>query len=368
MTKKRVAIFVSFSGQGGVERMITHLAQGMIDAGVDVDMVLIKAKGEHLKAIPEQARIIRLNSKHTFTSLFELVKYLKNDCPDALLAVKHRAIKTAVLARKLAKVNIPLAGRLGTTVSAALEGRSRFKKWTWYHSMRKAYHQVDTIIPVSRGVADDVRQITQLPDKQLKVVRNPVITPALHEKAAIKLDHPWFQEGQPPVILAAGRLTRQKDFPTLLRAFALAQKQRPCRLLILGEGGDREKLKQQAKQLGIEQDLAMPGFADNPYNYMAHAGVFVLSSRWEGSPNVLTEAMAIGCPVVATDCPSGPVELLDGGRIAPLVKMGNEEMMADAIVQVLDQPGDKQQLKEAVSEYNRDTSARAYLKILAIPL
>lgn len=366
MSQKRVAIFVSFSGQGGVERMITNLAQGMIDAGVAVDMVLIKAKGEHIKAIPSQARIIKLKSKHTFTSLFELVKYLKDDCPDALLAVKHRAIKTAVLARKLAGVSIPLAGRLGTTVSAALEGRSAMKKWAWYRSMRKTYLNVDTIVPVSEGVADDVRQITQLPDAQIRVIRNPVITPALYKKAAAALDHPWFAEGQPPVILAAGRLTRQKDFPTLMRAFALAHRQRPCRLLILGEGGDRVPLEQLAQELGIETDVQMPGFVDNPYNYMAQAGLFVLSSRWEGSPNVLTEAMAIGCPVVATDCPSGPVELLDGGRIAPLIEMGDHEAMAAAILKVLAQPMSKQSLQAAVSEYNRDTSALAYLHTLGI--
>jgi len=365
MSKKRVAIFVSFSGQGGVERMITNLAQGMIDAGVAVDMVLIKAKGEHLKAIPKQARIIKLKSKHTFTSLFELVKYLKNDTPDALLAVKHRAILTAVRARKLAGVKIPLAGRLGTTVSAALEGRSALKKWTWYRAM-KAYHEVDTVIPVSYGVAEDVRTITQLPDSQIRVIRNPVITPTLFEKAAEPLDHPWFAEGHPPVVLGAGRLTRQKDFPTLMRAFALARQKHDCRLLILGEGSDREKLQQLAKELDIEDVVQMPGFTSNPFQYMAHAGVFVLSSRWEGSPNVLTEAMAIGCPVVATDCPSGPVELLDGGRIAPLVAMGDVEAMAKAIVQVLDQPMSKENLQIAVSEYNRDSAARAYLQALKI--
>ncbi len=366
MHNKKVTIFVSFSGQGGVERMITNLAQGMIDAGVAVDMVLIKAKGEHIKAIPEQARIIKLSSRHTATSLFELIGYLRRERPDAILAVKHRAIKTAALACRLTGLNIPLAGRLGTTVSAALKGRSALKKWLWYRSMRNGYRHVDTIVAVSQGVADDVRTITALPDNRLRVVRNPVITPALYQQANETLDHPWFNDSNIPVILGAGRLTRQKDFPTLLRAFAKVRQQQPCRLMILGEGSDRAELEQLAGELGISDDFDMPGFVANPFKYIARVQLFVLSSRWEGSPNSLTEALALGTPVVSTDCPSGPIELLEKGKYGPLIEMGDHQGMAQAIISTLAKPLDKKTLQTAVTDYNRDKCATAYLQTLGI--
>jgi glycosyltransferase involved in cell wall biosynthesis len=366
--KKRVAIFIAFSGQGGVERMITNLARGMIDAGVAVDMVLIKARGEHIKAIPAEARVFRLKSKHTATSLLELIRYLRNERPDALLAVKHRAIKTAVLARRLAGLDIPLAGRLGTTVSAALEGRGALKQWLWYRAMRSSYRHVDTIVAVSQGVADDVHAITGLSAERPRVIRNPVITPELFQQAAEPLDHPWFSDSDIPVILGAGRLTRQKDFPTLLRAFALVRQQRPCRLMVLGEGNDRAKLEQLAGELGISDDVEMPGFVVNPFKFIARASLFVLSSLWEGSPNSLTEALALGTPVVSTDCPSGPKELLAGGRYGPLVQMGDHQAMAEAIIAILAQPLDKATLRAAVADYNRDACAAAYLQTLGIPV
>ena len=348
--------------------MITNLARGMIDAGVAVDMVLIKARGEHVKAIPAQAHVIRLHSRHTATSLFGLMRYLRRERPDALLAVKHRAIRTAVRARRLAGINIPLAGRLGTTVSAALDGCGILKRWLWYRAMRNSYRHVDTIIAVSQGVAEDVRAIAGLHAGRLRVIRNPVITPELYQQAGEALDHPWFSDHNIPVILAAGRLTRQKDFPTLLRAFALVRRQQSCRLVILGEGGDRHKLEQLVHDLGIGDDVQLPGFVANPFRYIARARLFVLSSRWEGSPNSLTEAMALGTPVVSTDCPSGPRELLAGGQYGPLVPIGDDQALAQAMIHTLAQPPDGQGLRVAVADYNHDTCAAAYLQTLGIPV
>src|SRR6201999_2607913 len=130
---------------------------------------------------------------------------------------------------------------------------------------------------------------------------------------------PWFEPDGPPIVLAGGRLHRQKGFDVLLRAFAIARGQVACRLVMLGEGADRTALMAQAEQSGLGYDIDMPGFCDNPFALMARAGAFVLSSRWEGFPNALVEAMACGAPVIATDCPSGPHEILQGGEIAPLV-------------------------------------------------
>lgn len=347
--------------------MIANLSTAIVDEGVDVDLLLIKYRGPHVAALPARARHIPLRTQHTATSVFEVARYLRRERPDALLAVKHRAIIAALRARKLARTQTPIGGRLGTTVSAALAGGSRIRKRNWYGAMRRFYPQLQAIIAVSEGVADDIRHVTGLDLPALRVIRNPVVTRSLFEHAQAPVDHPFFSPDSPPVILGAGRLTRQKDFSTLLKAFAMVSQKRDLRLVILGEGGDRETLLGEARELGIEQKLALPGFRDNPWCWMRQASVFVLSSRWEGSPNSLTEALALGVPVVSTDCPSGPRELLRGGQVAPLVPMGDASAMARGIETMLDAPPAPDSLQAAVSEYHAATSAAAYLRALGIP-
>jgi len=362
----RVAIFVSFSGQGGVERMILNLAAGMRRHGQAVELVLVKARGEHTATFPSDLRVVNLNARHTLFSLPALVRYLKREQPAALLAAKDRAMRVAILARWFARSQTRIVGRLGTTVSAALAGRSPLKRWLWYAGMRLFYPRIDRIVAVSQGVADDVLNITGLPPERLVVIRNPVVTPEIHTQAARPSGHPWLDANSVPVILGAGRLTRQKDFSTLLRAFARVRSKRPSRLMILGEGKDRTALEALARELGISKDVEFPGFVTNLASFMSRAKLFVLSSAWEGSPNTLTEAMALGLPVVSTDCPSGPRELLDGGRYGKLVPVGNADALSTAMVDTLSEPLPAETLKQAVREYNADEAARRYLEVLGI--
>jgi glycosyltransferase involved in cell wall biosynthesis len=228
------------------------------------------------------------------------------------------------------------------------------------------YPRADGVIAVSRGVADDTLAITGLPPERVAVVRNPVITPALYDQAGAPCEHPWMTRPDRPVIVAAGRLTRQKDFATLIRAFARLHARRPCRLIILGEGSLRRVLERLAVQLSLADDLDMPGFVADPYPFLARAHLFVLSSAWEGSPNVLTEALALGTPVVATDCPSGPREILEGGRVAPLVPVGDDRALAEAMAAVLEAPPSAESLRAAAAEYTAAASARRYLEVLGV--
>lgn len=347
--------------------MIANLSAAVIDQGVDVDLLLIKYRGPHVASLPSRARHIPLRTQHTATSVFEVARYLRRERPDALLAVKHRAIIAALRARKLARTDTSIGGRLGTTISAALAGSSRLRKYQWYSAMRRFYPQLQAVIAVSEGVADDIRQIVDQDLPTLQVIRNPVVNSELLQQAEVPVDHPFFAQSGPPVVLGAGRLTRQKDFSTLLRAFSRVCANRDVRLVILGDGGDREALLKEAQELGIQEKLALPGFRQNPWSWMRQANVFVLSSLWEGSPNSLTEALALGTPVVSTDCPSGPWELLQGGRIAPLVPMGDVAAMARGIESVLDAPPPQGTLQKAVAAYHADISASAYLRALGIP-
>jgi glycosyltransferase involved in cell wall biosynthesis len=360
----KIAIFTSFSGRGGVERMIVNLCRGLVEQGRAVDLVLVKSHSEHLDSLPESVNLVRLGTRHTLGSVFALARYLKRERPVAVLAAKDRAGRVALLARRLSGARCRLVLRIGTTVSAALEGRSLLRRWLWYLPMRLIYPHFDAIVAVSQGVANDLQAITGLAAERFTVIRNPVVTPELLMMSEQPVDHPWFNDGGAPIIMGMGRLTRQKDFPTLLKAFAEVVGESDCRLMIIGEGRDRQPLRNLADELGVTEAVALVGFQSNPYSYLRHAGLFVLSSAWEGSPNALTEAMALGLPVVSTDCPSGPREVLAGGRIAPLVPVGDVEALSEAIRSVLESPAEAARMRQAVDAFNIASSSRQYLALL----
>jgi glycosyltransferase involved in cell wall biosynthesis len=366
MSSKRIPIFISFSGEGGVERMVSNLIKEFVRQGYSIDLLLIKARGEHLKHLPKEVNIIKLGSDHTAFTLWPLIRYLRQHKPEAMLVAKHRAIMIALFAKILAGVNTRIVGRLGTNLSQALEGKSAVRKWFWHFQMRRLYPKAEKIIPVSEGVLSDVANITGLGADKLRVIHNPVITTEMSVLANEPIDHPWFTDKQSPIIIGAGRFTRQKDFITLIKAFAQVRQHKPCRLVLLGAGNLQAQYEQLADELGVRNDISMPGFMHNPYPYMKQADLFVLSSAWEGSPNVLSEALAMGTPVVATDCPSGPREVLQGGKIAPLVEVGDDKNMAEAMLEVLNDPPNKTTLQAAVNEYTAETSAQRYLQALGI--
>ena len=365
-TPAPLAVFASFSGTGGVERMLINLIRGFVDLGQAVDLVLVRAESPHLARLPAAVGRVQLAARHTLLAAPALARYLRERRPAALLAAKDRAGRTAVLARALAGTGTPLALRLGTNLSTAMAGRAAPSRWLRYLPIRVLYPRIERIIAVSAGVAQDTARIARIPRAAITVIRNPVITPELAAQAAEPCPHPWLAAPGVPVICAAGRLQRQKDFPTLIRAFARLSAARDCRLLILGEGNARPRLEALIAELGLRERVALVGFQSNPYLYLARAALFVLSSAWEGSPNVLTEAMALGVPVVATDCPSGPAEVLDGGRFGPLVPVGAVDALAAAMAATLDRPLPAAVLREAVSEYEQGRSARHYLEAMGL--
>jgi glycosyltransferase involved in cell wall biosynthesis len=360
----RIGVFVSFSGTGGVERMILNLCEGLAARGCRVDLLQVKAHSQHLGQLPSMVHVRKLNAEHTLSSLPALVRYLKTEHPDALLAAKNRANQVAVLAKKASGVPTRVVVRMGTTVSAALAGKNRWRKLFWYLPMRLIYPNADAVVAVSQGVARDMARITGLPASGIQIIPNPVITPRIFRLARVPVPHTWLVKGGEPVIVGIGRLTRQKDFPTLIRALAGVRRKLPCRLIILGEGKDRGSLEHLAKRLSLSEQIAMPGFVENPYAYLKRAALFVLSSAWEGSPNALTEALALGVPVVATDCPSGPREILKDGAIGRLVPVGDPDALAAAMLATLSAPPDETLLKSAVREYTVEFSSRRYLGLL----
>jgi len=210
--------------------------------------------------------------------------------------------------------------------------------------VKLSYRHADVVAACSSAVADDIAKLSKLPRERVHVIYNPT-DPDIEAKAQEPVDHLWFNESKIPVILSVARLDPQKDLQTLIRAFSLIRKERPARLAILGEGSERAKLEGLVKDLGLENDVWMPGFVDNPFKFMKRSAVFALSSKFEGFGMVIAEALAVGTPVVSTDCPSGPSEILEGGKWGKLVPVGDHEKLAEAILETIENPPDKEKLK-----------------------
>ena len=359
----KIAFFLSQYGQGGVERMLINTARGLAERGHQVDY-LSPADGAFLGALPAsiQHHPLAGGKRRSRTALGA---YMDAERPAFVIVGKDDDAATAIAAKRRSGADVRVVVRPGTTISRRLAGRSAFKRWRTYRALRRIYRQADGVVANSLGVRDDIAAITGIPATSIHLVRNPVITPDFHRAAEGDLPHPWFGADEPPVLLGAGGLRRQKDFSTLVSAFAQVRQQRPARLVILGTGHLESALRAQGRSLGVEDDLALPGFIENPYPWMANASVFVLSSLWEGSPNVLTEALALGTPVVSTDCPSGPHETLQGGRYGPLTPPGDADAMADAILRTLNAPLPAAVLQEAVAEYTMERNAAGYEAMLA---
>jgi glycosyltransferase involved in cell wall biosynthesis len=317
------------------------------------------------------ALLLLRETSPTLAYLPSLALFLRHARPDALLAATPFMNIEAVLAQRLAGVPMRLVVSEHNDLSSGHPYGCGWHGRLLAALLRRAYRDVDAVVAVSAGVASDVQRRTGLTQERIIVIYNPIASPDLPDKAQAEAEHPWLAAGQPPIIMGAGRLGRAKDFPTLLRAFARIRKHRPVRLIILGEavnakktGRQRAKLAALARELGIAGDIDFPGFVQNPYSYMSRASVFALTSLYEGFGNVLAEAMACGCPVVSTDCRSGPAEILDHGRYGPLVAVGDDAALAGAIEALLDAPPERRLLQQRGFEFNVERAIDRYEQLL----
>lgn len=358
---ERVGFFLPSLFGGGAERVAVNLARGFVERGVAVDMVLGLAAGPYLDDLHRDVRVVDLDSKQVLLSLPALSGYLRRVRPNALIGFMDHCNLIAMAARALSGAPTRIIGTVHNNKTIQREQISSVKLRVVMALARRAYSRLDALVAVSRGVAESVTRESGVPPHDITTIYNPIVTPELIERARASAPG----GGGDGLIVGVGRLDTQKDFPTLIRAFARARSQRPVRLAILGEGPDRESLEALAAELGVEADVVLPGFVDNPYAWLAGAAVFVLSSRWEGLPTVLVEALACGCPVVSTDCPSGPDEILDGGRYGRLVPVGDAEALAAAIVATVDAPPDRDALRARGRDFSLEGSVDAYLALCA---
>jgi glycosyltransferase involved in cell wall biosynthesis len=360
-----VALLFATSGHSGVDRVVGNLLPELAALGVPIDLLGIRRHGPDPDPLPEGVRRVRLPVAHKASAVVPLAGYLLRHRPRALLTANHPLNRAALLARRLTRVDTRVTIRLGMSLSETADGGA--KPRSAIRSMRRWYPLADAVVTPSQGVASDLVRLAGVDPGKVRVIPNPIVNARLHAQAAAPVEHPWLAERNRPVVLGVGELSPRKDFETLVRAFAVVRRERPCRLVVLGEGRSRPAIEALAERLGIREDIWMPGFEPNPYRYMARASLFVSSSRREGSSAVIVEALALGLPVVATDCPSGPAETLQGGRYGPLVPVGDSAAMADAMRATLDAPLPAAVLREAAAPFEARRAALAYLKAMGVP-
>ncbi|CUU37487.1 MAG: glycosyltransferase [Armatimonadetes bacterium] len=321
---------------GGAERVLVTLANNFAQQGAEVLMAVMSPPLTYAAELDSRVRLINLDTRRYAVGGLRLARLLRVERPVTLLSTLSGINFWAVQAKRLARVPVRVVLRETNTPTEVIKTRRRLKDQLRIQLfVQHAYPHADAVITPSRGVRDVLVQLTGISETRVHVIYNPAITSRFDALRKEPVEHPWFADGAPPVILGVGRLYAQKGFDILIRAVARVVQRTPVRLLILGEGIARGELESLVRTLGLEEIVAMPGFDQNPFRYMARAGVFVLSSRYEGMPNALIQALACGCRIVSTDCPSGPREVLDEGRYGRLVPVDDVEAMSSAILDAL---------------------------------
>lgn len=336
-----ISIFLPHLKVGGAERAMLNVAKGLDSRGYRVRFLLAEATGGFLESVPSGIEIVDLNCPQTFLGpeslgAFHLARHLRKSAPDVLLSAMPTANVTAILAVAIAGVDVETIICEQNTPSQ----QQHYARRVAIMSARFLYPHADHIVAVSDGVATDLSAVTSIDRTKIKTIYNPVVTESINEISKEPVDHPWFDPDGPPVVLNVGNMRVQKDLPTLVHAFDELRESRDARLVLVGDGNVRPELEELVADLGLSDDVAFLGYRPNEevYKFMGHANVFALSSEWEGLPTVLIEALACGCPIVSTDCPSGPKEILANGKYGQLVPVGDPSALARGLSTTLDGP------------------------------
>lgn len=359
-----IAIFLPDAGGGGAERMMVNLANHFAAEGHETAVVLATAEGPWRDHLRHPVRTFNLGTSFTNPAVIgRLASALRTLSPEAVLTAMTYPNVATILARGLSRVRTRLVISERVALSVQSQSLGSVKERLKPAAARLLYRHADAIVAISRGVADDLVRNAGVRPRDLRVIYNPVLTDDFTAPDQPP-QHPWYRDRQTPIIVAAGRLQPQKNFSLLLKAFSIASARTDARLVVLGEGPERSSLEEQARSLGIADKVSLPGFVHDIYRYYAFADGFVLASDWEGFGNVLVEAMACGCPVTSTDCPSGPREILDNGRFGILVPPGDPDAMAEGILAMLGSSPAKAMLQARAREFSVGAKAREYLDVL----
>lgn len=359
----KVAFFIPDMRGGGAERVALLLINQMVCLGHSVDLIVLRKEGELLEAIPESVNIVALGDGRVRNALFSLCKYLRSENPDHLIVSMWPLTTVSVVASQFAgyKGRLVLSEHNTLSLTPQALGKSGFLLRL---CMRLVNHLKGEVVGVSQGVIDDLH-LLGLPEKSGRVIHNPILMSEGTVLPDSWLSHPWVAEKDSWKILAVGSLKKQKDYPSLLKSVSLLkQKGVNVQLLILGQGDLDREIFRLCSELDIEDCVFLGGFVSDPAPFYRRADLFVLSSAWEGFGNVIVEALAVGTPVVSTDCKSGPAEILENGKYGKLVPVGDSAALATAIAESLSEPFDPEALKARAKDFSPEIIAKQYLELV----
>ena len=356
-----IALFTQNLEVGGAERVMLNLATALADLGHRVDLVLASAQGEFLNSVPANVRVIDLGVATPIRAGKALQAYYRKENPLITISALNQPNVVAILAQKRSKVKA--IATIHTSLSQEAKNANSLRLRIMPYIVKALYAKADALVAVSEGVAQDACQFLGMDRSKIRLIFNPIVSPESLKRAAEPATHPWLTQKNGPVVVAAGRLMPPKDFALLLSAFSKLPKSLNARLIIFGEGDLRAELTQQIASLGLQESISLPGFSKNVLAEISKADLFVLSSKWEGLPSVLIEALGCGVPIVSTDCKSGPREILQGGKFGPLVPVGDADQLATAIERQLG-PDPIRATSEAWEPFTFAAGAQQYLDLV----
>ncbi len=360
-----IAIFIPSLMGGGAERMMVNLANDFSNQGYSVDLIVSVLQGPYINRLSSAVNIVNLKSNRALKSLIPLAKYLKNKKPDVILSALTYVNIVTLIAKiiSFSKTKVFVSERSVFSSSCSSLNLPAINIFLYKKIIKITYSMAEKIICISDAVKNDFIKEINIKNNKLITIYNPAFDSDVLKKSHERISHPWLCNTQLFLVVGVGRLNQVKDFATLIKSFKkVLENKKNLRLIILGEGNLRNNLELLVKDLGIENFVSMPGFVNNPYAYMRSANVFVLSSLYEGFGNVIVEAMACNTPVISTNCPGGPAEILENGKWGKLVPVGDIDTMALAISEILTNPNKTYNSYERALHFTSENIANHYLK------
>ncbi len=358
----------SDGNEGGVAVSIKRLSNYFAGQGCRVTILTLPLPSEHLLFDGLDPDIIHvpIKSRSKIGLAIALLRHVISSQPKVILSFDTRANRICSWLSGFPFINVELWTSLRNAITAGQDPAEVKLSSRVVAVYRKIYRNSTGVIAISHGLKNEFLQLTGVSDPgKIHVIHNPVVVDGFYPLSEQAVNHPWLTNRMMPVIVSVGRLAAQKDYPTLIRAFNIVRNARACRLLILGEGKERPAIEELIRDLGLQNDVDLPGFVKNPLAFIRKADLFALSSAYEGFGNVIAEALALGIPVVATDCPHGPSEILDSDQYGKLVGVGDVDAFAAAILEQLATPVDGDELKNGAARFGID-NARKYMQLMGL--
>jgi len=355
-------------GGGGGERVLVNVINHLDRTRFQPHLALYQKEGVFLRQLAADVPVYEIQPTECgfLRRNWVRMRAIKRLCtqlrPALVMSMLWQVNIVTILTDTLFGLGCPVVVNEQTALKMAL--RSKWQRHIFWPLAHRVYKQAAKAIAASSGIASEAQEMLSLSPDKFQVIHNPVDLDTIRDQSSLSS---VSLSTTHPRLVAVGRLDRPKNYPLLLRAVDRAVRERPVSLYILGEGSERPRLEKLIRDLGLHSVVRLLGFQRNPYATMRQADVFVLSSDYEGFGNVIVEAMALGVPVIATDCPYGPREILAGGKYGVLVPPGDEQALADAILSLLRDPDARRRLgaeaKKRAEEFSVEKAVLSYERL-----